>query len=264
MLDKAHVQRLFERSAASYDGVAGMQRDIVNDLAECLLGVTPKHPPMKSIVDIGCGTGYGLQALSKCFSEAHLTGLDLADAMLDVAKQQSIQARFVQGDIEALPFINNTYDLVWSSSAIQWCDLATAVSELIRVAKPDGQLAISTFADGTLKDWRALWGVSEATASKRFETLSSIKRAFDRPDLCNVNIVEKEYRQHFGSFSSAVASIRDLGAGNAEYDRPHGLLGRQHYRQIKAQVNQDIEQNGCLVLPYKVVFITACKKNKCP
>ena len=117
-----------------------MQAEIVTDLLNFCEFANQKGS--ESIVDVGCGTGYGLQALSDCFPQARLTGLDLAPSMLEVASERQANASFVLGDIESLPFNSDEFDVVWSSSAIQWCDIDKAVNELARVAKPGSRLCL--------------------------------------------------------------------------------------------------------------------------
>ena len=254
-LNKDHIQRQFDRCANSYDQVAQMQRDIVADLAS-LMNVDLVSNSSLNVLDAGCGTGYGLQILQQQCRSATFKGLDLAPEMLKVAQQQSPNAEFVQGDIERLPFGDNQFDLTWSSSAIQWCDFANAVDEIKRVTKPEGAILLSTFTAGTLRQWREIWGVQSA---ERFINLAEIERALTSAGLDNVSIIEKTYEQSFTSFSSAVNSIRELGAGNAEVSRSQGLLGVERYRSIKAQVSQVIKSEGQIVLPYNVVLISANK-----
>lgn len=252
-LDKMHVQRQFDRSAVSYDTVAGMQREIA---AELITHLAQSNEPAARILDAGCGTGYGLQFLEKEFPQAHLTGVDLAPAMLGIAHEHLPDATFVQGDIESLPFDDGQFDIAWSSSAVQWCDLPKAVSELVRVTKPGGHILLSTFSEGTLQQWRQIWGVEEGD---RFLPVQKIRDAFQLPGLTPMVVAEKRYDQVFNSFSEAVQSIRELGAGNAGQDRAQGLLGLGRYRAIKTKFDQIIEQRGVISLPYNVVFVSAVK-----
>ena len=258
-LNKDHIQRQFDRSANSYDHVAGMQRDIVVDLMALLSGGDESFNGQ--VLDAGCGTGYGLQELAKYYPQAKLTGLDLAPEMLKIAHtqsgNQSGNAEFLQGDIEALPFADNTFDITWSSSAIQWCDQTRAVDELLRVTKPNGEIAISTFCAGTLDQWRKMWGIGK---DDRFVSLNQLKEVFTKAGLVQFSLQEKTYAQRFSSFTSAVNSIRELGAGNAENERAQGLFGVKRYRTIKAKIKQVIERDGCIILPYKVALIRATKK----
>jgi len=220
-LNKLHIQRQFDRSAQTYDCVAGMQREIAADLMTHLSHLTDSSA--QTILDAGCGTGYGLQFLKKRYPSAKLTGLDLAPAMLQVAQQQLCDIEFVQGDIECLPFESDSFDIAWSSSAVQWCELSQAVHELSRVTKPGGRLLVSTFAEGTLAQWRQLWGIDDDV---RFLSERVIRAAFESAGL------------------------------------EQGLLGLDRYREIRTKCDQIIQQDGVLSLPYHVVFVCAVKTER--
>jgi len=249
---KAHIKRQFDRSAYRYDQVAGMQKKIANDLLEySSLSVCPSN-----ILDAGCGTGYGLELLIKAYPRAIFTGLDLASSMLEVAQTNKPQVQFKQGDIEQLPFEGEMFDLTWSSSAIQWCDTNAAIDELVRVTRPSGQIVLSTFTKGTLQNWRKLWSLEN---TQRFVWPEDVVSAFNDAGISNLRTITKTYTQTFRSFKSAVSSIRDLGAGNAEESRSRGLFGIDRYKAIKAKVDNTISVDGELELPYFVTFVIAEK-----
>jgi len=251
-LNKDHIRRQFNRSAQRYDQVAQMQYDIATDL---LAFAALSGCNNKAIADIGCGTGYGLQALADQFPQGRFTALDLAPGMLKIASGRQPNARFVLGDIESLPFEDAEFDITWSSSAIQWCDLQQSVNELARVTKPGGHVVVSTFSSGTLDDWRKLWTPDQTL--QRFETNASIETAFVNAGLKGIRLKSKTYTQGFTSLRSAANSIRDLGAGNAEQDRSQGLFGVNKYRAIETKFQQIIANNGEFVLPYNVASIVA-------
>jgi len=251
-LNKSHIQRQFDRSAIRYDQVANMQKEIVNDLlTNSQLDWCPE-----SVLDAGCGTGYGLERLINTYPDAIFTGLDLSPSMLKVAQKNGLNAKFKQGDIEQLPFEENAFDLTWSTSAIQWCETDKAIAELVRVTRSGGQILLSTFTSGTLQSWRALWSLNE---SQRFDSLEKIEAAFINAGASNVRLVTKVYTQTFNSFNEAVNSIRDLGAGNAEEARSRGLFGVTQYKEIKARVEKVIAADGKIELPYFVTFVVAEK-----
>ena len=142
----------FNKAAASYDSVTKVQRDIVDQL----ISTMPSSMGTETLIDLGCGTGYGLQQLGKRYQALRLYGVDIAPNMLHIAKAVS-RARLLQANLENLPYPDASLDIVFSSSAIQWCDLNKTFSEIKRVLKPGGQFYISSFTQGTLDAWRTLW-----------------------------------------------------------------------------------------------------------
>ena len=251
-MNKALVQRQFERCAPNYDRIAGMQRQIADQLF-CSLG-----EERVSIADLGCGTGYALGRLSE-LGFKRLAGLDIASSMIDIAKKEVPAATYHQGDIEALPYRDGEFTAIFSSSAIQWCDLRRALLEMHRVLAPGGQLLLSSFVQGTLDTWRRLWRLND---DQRFVSLADFSVIIDQVGFVDVEMWSERVTQRFTSFEQAVRSIRDLGAGHNGRDQRRGLMGRQHYALIKSKVEHMVENQGFIELDYQVVFVSARKKIK--
>ena len=82
---RQRVREAFERAAASYDGAAVLQRQVCDHL---LADFDPSPEP-NSILDAGCGTGYGARLLRSRWPGAHLTAVDFAPAMLALARDDA-------------------------------------------------------------------------------------------------------------------------------------------------------------------------------
>ena len=250
-LDKRQIQRQFNRSASSYDSVSAMQREIIERLL-------PKEFPdlARSILDAGCGTGYALNRIAKLAPNAELTGIDLSENMLEIAKGVCPSANLYPGDIERLPVENGSRNVVISSSAIQWCDAPTVVEEFNRCLCNGGNLLLSTFTHGTLSSWRALWGRSN---QQQFLPFDDVAELFDNSHWQDIRIWQQEFVQSFTSFSGAVASIRDLGAGDASPKRAAQPMTRTKLASVKQRADKIIEQSGRIDLTYHVAFVSAIK-----
>jgi ubiquinone/menaquinone biosynthesis C-methylase UbiE len=97
-------------------------------------------------VDVACGTGALLQRLrGKC---DYLLGVDLSRKMLLVAKGKAGfgDIGLIRADCQALPLVESVADLLLAISLVDAGPPARKqVSQLARVAKPDGVLVISMF-----------------------------------------------------------------------------------------------------------------------
>lgn len=92
-------------------------------------------------LDIGCGTGRFTAALEAAGAE--VTGLDVDPAMLTVAAER-VAGTLVGGDAHALPFGDDTFDLVVTVTATEFLtDSRTALAEAARVVRPHGRLVVA-------------------------------------------------------------------------------------------------------------------------
>ena len=100
----------------------------------------------RSLLDAGCGSG---QAIADAASRgATVTGVDATPELLAIARQRTPAADLRVGDIEQLPFGEATFDVVTAFDSIQYAaDPAAAVSELARVCRAGGQVAIGIWGD---------------------------------------------------------------------------------------------------------------------
>jgi ubiquinone/menaquinone biosynthesis C-methylase UbiE len=102
-------------------------------------GLTKQH----HVLDVGCGTGETSVYLAKAYS-CKVTAIDLHPGMIAHAKKRiqdhGVPVELVQGDIQSLPFQNNTFDVLFSESVTVFTDLSKTLSEYARVLKPGGLL----------------------------------------------------------------------------------------------------------------------------
>lgn len=97
------------------------------------------------ILDLCCGAGQTTQYLVH-YSD-HVVGLDISPLALKRAKQNVPQAEYVEALAEDMPFEDNTFDLIHSSTALHEMtieELTAIFKEVYRVLKPGG---IFTFID---------------------------------------------------------------------------------------------------------------------
>jgi SAM-dependent methyltransferase len=109
-------------------------------LAHAAVGPGTRH------LDVGCGAGMAA-ALSASLG-ATVSGLDAAEAMLEVARERTPRGDFRRGDLEALPFADDSFDLVTGFNAFQFAGNAVqSLREARRVARPGGLVIIMTWGD---------------------------------------------------------------------------------------------------------------------
>lgn len=96
-------------------------------------------------LDAGCGTAYGTRLLAEGGAR-EVVGVDIAGSVLDsVAPTMPPSVRLVTGDLRALPFTDDTFELVVCFEVIEhFEDPFTVMDELVRVLSPGGLLLISS------------------------------------------------------------------------------------------------------------------------
>ncbi len=116
-------------------------------------------PPGSHGLDAGCGLGFQTILLAKAIgSSGHITGLDISPEFIINAKEivekagLSSQISFQEGEVNRLPFDNDTFDWAWSVDCIGYApiDPFPLLKELNRVVKPGGDVAILAWSSETL------------------------------------------------------------------------------------------------------------------
>jgi len=100
--------------------------------------------PCESFLDAGCGDGRYLRALDSELPE-RIAGVDISERILQTAHAAIPRAELRQGNLEALPFDDASFDLVLCTQVVEHVlDAAAGVAEVVRVLHGGGRLVIST------------------------------------------------------------------------------------------------------------------------
>lgn len=93
--------------------------------------------PPQEVLDVGCGTGYTMKGLAAM--GYHCTGVEPAQAMIAIARQENPDIRIEQADATQLPFADQQFDIVLSIEVLRYLrDRTTCLREMARVLKPGG------------------------------------------------------------------------------------------------------------------------------
>src|SRR5437764_4375187 len=102
--------------------------------------------PADRVLDLGCGTGWASRRMARIVTVGEVVGLDVADEMLNRARQASEgihNVRYLWGSAENIPAADNTFTRVLSvESFYYYADQGKALDELRRVMAPAGRLFI--------------------------------------------------------------------------------------------------------------------------
>lgn len=256
-LDKQQVAQSFSRAAQSYDAAADLQRKV----ADQVLARTSNVSRPKTILDVGCGTGYLSAGMRQQCADAHLTALDLAPGMLAYAsKERPVANRWVCADAESLPLPDNSIDLAVSSLTYQWCQQPWLwAAELYRVLTRRGAAVFSTFGPDTLSELRQAWqAVDSGVHVNQFLPVDALQHYLQQAGFdCQLHV--ETIVPTYTDLKALMRELKAIGAHNINQGRHSGLTGRQKIRGLIDAYEQFRDANGRLPASYQVVYAVVNK-----
>lgn len=90
------------------------------------------------VADIGCGSGVFTEALER--RGYRCTGVDLSPKQIKIARTKFPNIEFIEGDVEYLPFPDNSFDGVLLSGLVHHLpDPSRCAAEVFRILRPGGE-----------------------------------------------------------------------------------------------------------------------------
>jgi SAM-dependent methyltransferase len=104
--------------------------------------------PGDRVLDVACGTGN--LAVPAARTGAAVTGVDIATNLLEQARERAtaegLSIQFDEGDAEKLPYVDGAFDVVVTMFGAMFAPRPELVSsELVRVARPGGRIAMANW-----------------------------------------------------------------------------------------------------------------------
>ena len=138
------VSRRFDAMAAEYDVLEPWYEHLYARVHAMLVSALAPLPGARRprALDAGCGHGFQTALLHDLGYETH--GVDLAAALLALARQRVPGARLARADITALPYPDEAFDVATCcGSTLSFVhDADRALHELARVLRPGGRLLL--------------------------------------------------------------------------------------------------------------------------
>lgn len=140
----ARVERFSEPESGTYARVLApllgrLYRQVAEDVA---VELAARRTRRATIVDLGCGPGDLVVAISQRLRDARIIGLDLSPSMLLWAGRHATtdgRLKFVVGDAADLPFGDASVDVVVSTLSLHhWAEPADVFAEIARVLRSGG------------------------------------------------------------------------------------------------------------------------------
>ncbi|MDR6301286.1 bifunctional demethylmenaquinone methyltransferase/2-methoxy-6-polyprenyl-1,4-benzoquinol methylase UbiE [Mesonia maritima] len=145
---KKQVEQMFDNISENYDGLNRVISFGIDTSwrKKVIKLVTDTYP--KNALDIATGTGDLAISLAEAGIE-EVVGLDISQGMLNIGKEKiakknlTKKIEMVQGDSEALPFGDNTFDAITVAFGVRnFENLEKGLAEIRRVLKPTGVFVV--------------------------------------------------------------------------------------------------------------------------
>lgn len=244
------VNKHFTHSAQTYHCGAQLQKLV----GKKLLSLLPDKTGIT--LDLGCGPGLFTAELGQ--RSSNLYSLDLSPEML---KQHCKSSSKINADSHALPFRCDSFDNVFSSLMIQWCELDTVLQEVVRVLKPGGKAVISTLVSGTLLELKQAWAqLDDDEHIHQYLTFNNVENCISKLLTTSSSVTQQAMVLRFDSVYLLAKELKQLGANFVKDRKNKGLVTKSKWQRLE-QSYQTLfgDQSGKVPATYEVVFIELTK-----
>jgi len=261
-LEKKRIQKHFDLKAGCYESSAVLQREVCDRMLArlCWLKIRPEM-----ILDAGAGTGRGTKGLMAYYKSSKVVAMDLSLSMLQQTKRKSGLFRkpgLLCADAEQLPFLDASFDMVFSNLMLQWCDPKKVFEESLRILKPGGLLMFSTFGPDTLKELRHSWSkVDESIHVNDFIDMHDLG-----DDLLSTGFAEPVMDMDmmtltYDDVMSVMTDLKAIGANTPVKNNMRGLLTPGKLQRVIAQY-ESFRKDNCLPASFEIIYGHAWKTDK--
>jgi SAM-dependent methyltransferase len=256
----------WERASAHYVGAFG---GVTAQAAEPLLDGAGVTGGLR-VLDVATGPGFVAAAAAR--RGASVTGLDFSAAMIARARQLHPSVTFREGDAEALPFVDDTFDAVTMNfGMLHLARPETAIAEAHRVLRPGGRFAFTVWggpdaAVGFGLVVRAIEqhgktdvGLPEGPPFFQFSDADACRRTLDRAGFTAVEVATLPLVWRVRTADELLAAMSDGGVRTAAVLRAQEPRALQ---QIHNAIRDSIgvyASGDSFALPMQVVLASGAK-----
>ena len=165
-----------------------------------------------TVVDVACGTGaLTIAVAEQAGFEGTTVGVDINEAMLNIARSKSSAIEWLHAPAEKLPFPNDIFNCVVSQFGLMYFeDQEAAIHEMIRVLKPGGSLAVTVWDSldnnpGLAAEeylWQQVFGEEVDEAPYRLGDKKALLKLFEASGVSDIQLQTHEGTARFDSISS--------------------------------------------------------------
>lgn len=256
----------FDRKAFAYNHFAEVQEKV----AEQLICRLPGDLAPRSVLDVGCGTGFLSLRAHHAWPEATLDCLDISPRMLQMTEESFVRLQQDRGGEIVLPrFIladargfraEVGYDLLISSSALHWMyPFDETLIAFRRIIKPGGALAFSSMTRGTFSDLHNLRRemFPKKRPARELPEADELVLASNQAGFALQESVTEDFVVSYPDVRSFFRAVHGLGVTGGAYSRGTSLLDASELRQLMQEYSRRYSGESSLSVKYEVLTIVA-------
>lgn len=270
-VNKQLIQKHFSQAAGTYDQYATIQKTMAQELLRSIEELN-LMTTSKSILEIGCGTGYFTQLMIQALRKHKIAMLpeiiitDISGEMLQ-ACQKNISSilsannsvHFMQADGEIIS-LASPVDIIVSNATFQWFqDLDKSLACLRKNLHQNGWLFFTTFGESTFQElhhsFKYVLGEGWHLGQKFISGLE-LENMMVANNFKDCKIIKDYHRQYFPGVQDFFTSIKKVGASNAclPCHGKNNYIGKKHYREILNYYQNNYQTNQGVYCTYEVLY----------
>jgi len=246
VFNKSKIKNNFNRAAANYSEYAVLQKLVAQKLVDLSANDIKKS---KQILDLGSGTGFVADLIKSADKE--IFELDIAYEML-AKRPGSLK---INADIEHLPFVKNSFDLILSSLAFQWLnDISLAISNCQMILKDEGSLIFSIIADGSLKELKSSCTACGVDLSiGQFITKQNLENSIATISK-NYQLIDEEVILEYDDLYALLNSMRKIGASYGTNFNKRNLTKKQ-FELLSSFYLKSFNSRDRIFATWRVIYV---------
>lgn len=146
MNSQRYIKKTYDKFAKEYHNKRlDLKKGFWNERVEspALISLSKPHIKNKDILELGCGSGLFIKKILK-YKPKSITGFDLSEGLLKLAKESYPEIKFFQGSVEKTPFKKNMFNTVISGLTLHYIkDLMKVFKEVNRILRLNGNFIFS-------------------------------------------------------------------------------------------------------------------------
>jgi malonyl-CoA O-methyltransferase len=217
------------------------------------------------ILEIGCGTGYLTQLLAERYPSAAITAVDLAENMVQAARDrlgQTATIRFSIGDAETMEW-DETFDLIVSNATVQWFDTPEySFCTLTKHLLPGGWVLFSTFGPDTFLELHQQFEEVERDLrlpsgmhGLRLRGPEEWERILRQAGLQDVGSLDCRHRLEYPDCYAFLQSIKQTGASYSASSVVSLSAQRRLLREVVRRYNRAYRSKDGVYATYQLVQV---------